>query len=160
LSSPYFTNLRRLNAPGSEAGHAFHGLDSPTFANLRWLNIRESSSAGGDAEIAVFTGSPHMRNLEYLEFSSNGMHGDDLLRLNESRSLHKLEHLDISENDLTGFDVSWVLFCGGGLPSLKDLDLSGCFGDLTDLTDAVIEDSEECASDGRPFLPLLTRLSR
>ena len=161
LSSPHLMNLRRLNAPQSEAGPALHKLHNPTFTNLRWLNIRESNSAGGDAKIGAFTGSPHMSNLEYLDFSSNGMHGDDLSRLNESRHLKRLSFLNASGSDFSDFEVSYFLFCGRGLPSLKELDLSHCFGDLTDLANAVIEHAEEDLEwYGTEFLPLFTRLSK
>lgn len=58
-------------------------------------------------------------------------------------------------------NVSYVLFCGRGLPALKELDLSHCFGDLVNLTDEVIQYSEEdLALDGTERLPWFTRLSR
>jgi uncharacterized protein (TIGR02996 family) len=161
LSSPHWTNLRRLNAPESEAGPAFHRLDAPTFANLRWLNLSGSNSACGCAEIAVIAHGQHAANLEYLDFSANRMHGDDLKRLDESRCLNKLHFLNISENDVSDFDVSYFLFCGRGLPALKEFDLSRCFGDLTDLADAVIEQTkEDLELDGTEFRPLLPRLSK
>jgi uncharacterized protein (TIGR02996 family) len=157
LSSPHLTNLRRLNAPESEAGPAFHALDSPTFANLCWLNISGSNSAGGPADVPYFTENPHLANLEYLDFSSNRMIGDDIHRWDESRHLNSLRVLNASNSEFLDYGVSWVLFCGDGLPALKELDLSRCFGDLIDHSDAVNELDED---RGRPSHPIITRLSK
>ncbi|HEY1190359.1 MAG TPA: TIGR02996 domain-containing protein [Gemmata sp.] len=159
LSAPQWVNLRRLNAPQSEAGPSFYQLNSPTFANLRWLNISESNSAGGDARIWGFTDNTHLANLEYLDFRSNLLEGDDAHRLNESRCLTNLRVLYASGGSyLNGGTVSWLLFRGRGLPRLQELSLSHEFPDLEDFYFDIDDDSGHGLDDRSP--PLLTRLSK
>jgi uncharacterized protein (TIGR02996 family) len=137
LESPHLTNVRWLGFPHSEAGPVLHAIASPAFKNLRWLNLSSSNSAEGPTQLHHFTDSPHLANLEYLDFSANRVADDDLQSLGESCKLDKLRTLDLADNQFGTFQVSWTLFWRDteALPALRELDLSRSFSDLEDLTE-------------------------
>jgi uncharacterized protein (TIGR02996 family) len=159
LSSPQLTNLRRLDYSSSEAGPELKAVAGATFANLRWLDLRDGSSANGSPELWWFTRSPHLAKLEHLNFCGNHVRGDHLQALTEEAEVPHLRHLDLSHNDLTAFDASHCLFFNRSerMPALEELDLSQSFEDLTDLTDAA-EEPLERDRHRRPYFGRLTKL--
>jgi uncharacterized protein (TIGR02996 family) len=159
LASPHFVNVRRVNVPGSEAGPALHKLAGRTFKNLRWLNASGSNSARGVAKLREFTGSSHLKNLEYLDFSSNRVYGDDLWNLTEGCKLAKLRYLSLAHDEFQDFDVSYLLCwwpVAHEIPALKELDLSYSFGNFMDLSKAVDEPEE----GEEPSPPLICQLEK
>ena len=126
FTSSHLTGLRRLRASG-DAGDAFEDLDSPTFANLRWLNLHyNDDSDHHPPQITRLTHSAHLINLEYLNLGKCNIGGDGFRDLATTPHLQKVTYLNLSGSRLFGRGYSDFIHTKS-LPSLRDLDLSDSF---------------------------------
>jgi hypothetical protein len=130
FNSPHLTGLRRLSAYG-DAGDVFEDLDSPTFSNLRYLNLYGNDDLDHhppDIDRLVF--SSHLANLEYLSLGHCNLWDGNLRSLATTTQLPRLCCLDISGGNF-GFALE-DFFRTKSLPALTELDLSDSLGRITE----------------------------
>ncbi|AMV29996.1 hypothetical protein VT84_36725 [Gemmata sp. SH-PL17] len=122
FGSPNLTGLRKLRASG-DAGGAFEYLDSPTFLNLRLLNLHGNDDLDHHPpEIKRLVSSSHLVNLEYLNLSACNLDDNSLQDFITTTHLQRLRALDVSENPLGRELVNF--FRARSLPALVELNLS------------------------------------
>ena len=139
LRSPHLTNLRKLNAAGSQAEHAVELVAAPTFANLRWLDVSGAQRDDGPSLVPLVT-CPYLANLEHLDFGGNTADDDALEALATTPYMRRLRYLNLSGSwftmpvrDFADADVPAPAFPfdrfvnADTLPALEELDLSDCF---------------------------------
>jgi uncharacterized protein (TIGR02996 family) len=128
LNSPHLTNLRRLVAVDNEIGPGVAEVARPNFTQLRWLDLYSSNSAGGrpddDDFIAIVT-SPHLAQLEYINYGSNNASDAGVAVLASSPTMSRLRSLSLSSNDISAEGLR-MLALSTSLTSLQHLDLSSC----------------------------------
>ncbi len=125
FNSPHLTGLRRLSASG-DAGDAFEELDSPVFANLRWLNLHGNDDLDHHPpEITRLAHSAHLINLEHLDLGDCNIGDDGLRALATTSHLRQVRYLDISGGRFVREFANFVQT--NSLPALIELDLSDSF---------------------------------
>jgi uncharacterized protein (TIGR02996 family) len=154
--SEHLINLRRFNFPDNEAGPTIESIASPTFANLRWANFRNSDSAADNPSIIPLAESPHLANLEYLDFGECEQWSDGASAIAMAAQWTRLRYLDLCISDFSLGSVT-QLFNTQHLPALAELNLSQTFGEGLD---------HGAVGTGDPFAamiatsPLFARLSK
>jgi uncharacterized protein (TIGR02996 family) len=127
LNSPNLTGLRRLRVTG-DAGDAFEDLDSPTFSNLRWLDLHDNDDL--DHHPPTITRLAHSRrlvNLEHLDLGDCNLDDECLRALATTPHLLRLRYLDISDARLRFREGFANFIRTSSMPALTELDLSDSF---------------------------------
>jgi uncharacterized protein (TIGR02996 family) len=159
LRSPYLSNLRRLNAPNNEAGPSVEEVARPTYARLAWANFHNSDSASDCPSVTPLVTSPHLANLEYLDFGSCEQGDDDLLALAATPHMARLRYLNVSVSWFTPAGIE-ALGRAGSLGALTELDLAHSFGSsFTERDQPGSGDAHLAALANSPLIGQLTHLS-
>jgi hypothetical protein len=121
--TPNLTGLRRMNAGGGDLGDFFNEFDSPTFSNLRWLNLSDNpNSDHNPPDITSIFSSRHLANLEYLGLGHTDLDAGCLRALTTTTELRRLRRLNVSRSRLSRALPDF--FQTPSLPALAELDLS------------------------------------
>jgi hypothetical protein len=136
LSSPHLTNLRRLVASSNEVGPGVALVAGPRFAQLRWLDLYNSDSASGepgDPDLIDIVTSPHLAQLESLDYGLNDASDEGLKALASSPTMSRLRSLGLGSSYFTKAGIA-ALAHSSTLTSLRHLDLAWVRGDGLDDT--------------------------